>query len=316
MNTTETLIHECAHVRRRDPWVLALQRLALVVFWPHPLLDRSDADLPLRLLGFTLLAIGDPRAVPALIRAIPRTLRPAGSDCGFQLSDPELREFMSQHHLSGPDQRGYISLGRPVREIFTALQKISGATCGEEEVFSTLSLLLPQGSVGLQAWEIPNERWDTIAEEARQDRPLELGRPAGDMLMHYDSAQARYIPNRRATFLFITREGTPGILRLTTQVFEPGSRPAPADASPANTDPILRLRKRYALPMAVKDLGPNQDEEEAGGQEAGVKIVNPGIIAIAPKPKAAGWQPIGVRIEYKFFIRDDEGAPNSATGGR
>jgi hypothetical protein len=407
------------------------------------LLDRTDRDFPLRLLGFTLRAIGDPRAMPALIRAIPKTLRPSGSDCGVQFSDPELREFMFQHHLGGPEQRGFVHLGRPVRELFGALQKLTGATWGEEELFQSFlegeghqrdlkrqlfdrvahrwadwwaanwtrfvtdpalaAVRLPpltlsgqaglgrfptgpgvktaggggnvpicpvqqQGAycfldldtgrqpawpkafgdlsgkeaslealwawasqegmdlagmtyrspgsdevyyyprgVGLQAWEIPNERWDTIAEEVRQDRPLELGRPAGDTLMHYDSEQARYIPNRRATFLFITREGTPGILRLTTQVAEPGSHPAPAEASPANTDAMLRFRKRYALPLAIKDLGPNQDEEEAGGQAAGVEIVSPGLIAIAPKPKAAGGQPIGVRMEYKFFFRDDEG---------
>ncbi len=42
---TETLIHECAHVRRRDQWVLAVQRLALVVFWPHPLLHYLNREL-------------------------------------------------------------------------------------------------------------------------------------------------------------------------------------------------------------------------------------------------------------------------------
>jgi protocatechuate 3,4-dioxygenase beta subunit len=42
---TQTLIHECAHVRRRDPWVLALQRLALVVLWPHPLLHYLNREL-------------------------------------------------------------------------------------------------------------------------------------------------------------------------------------------------------------------------------------------------------------------------------
>ncbi len=45
-------------------------------------LDRTTENRPLRSLGFTLRAIGDPRAVPALIRAIPRTLVPAGSDFG------------------------------------------------------------------------------------------------------------------------------------------------------------------------------------------------------------------------------------------
>ena len=46
-------------------------------------LERTTADQPLRSLGFTLRAIGDPRAVPALIRAIPRTLMPPGSDFGL-----------------------------------------------------------------------------------------------------------------------------------------------------------------------------------------------------------------------------------------
>jgi len=39
-------------------------------------LDRASKDTPMRLLPFTLRAIGDPRAVPALIRAVPRTLLP------------------------------------------------------------------------------------------------------------------------------------------------------------------------------------------------------------------------------------------------
>jgi beta-lactamase regulating signal transducer with metallopeptidase domain len=42
---TETLIHECAHVRRRDHWVLLMQRLALVVLWPHPLLHYLNREL-------------------------------------------------------------------------------------------------------------------------------------------------------------------------------------------------------------------------------------------------------------------------------
>ena len=40
-------------------------------------LDRTTENRMLRRLGFALRAIGDPRAVPALIRAIPRTLLPS-----------------------------------------------------------------------------------------------------------------------------------------------------------------------------------------------------------------------------------------------
>lgn len=137
-------------------------------------------------------------------------------------------------------------------------------------------------AVELQAWEVPNERWDTVAEEVKQELPLELGRPAGELLMHYDTEQGRYVPNRRATFLFLTREGTPGILRLTTQVLPPGTPLAPTDPSVKN-DPVTVFRERYGLPTPTKDLGSNQKEEEAG------------------------WEPIGVKIEYKFFVRESGG---------
>ncbi len=32
----DVLIHECAHVARRDPWVHLVQRCAAVLYWPHP----------------------------------------------------------------------------------------------------------------------------------------------------------------------------------------------------------------------------------------------------------------------------------------
>src|SRR6476646_1080110 len=51
-------------------------------------LDGTSRDTQMRLLAFTLRAIGDPRAVPALIRTFPRTLLPPGSDCGISVPDP------------------------------------------------------------------------------------------------------------------------------------------------------------------------------------------------------------------------------------
>ncbi len=32
----DVLIHECAHIVRRDPWINAAQRAAGILFWPHP----------------------------------------------------------------------------------------------------------------------------------------------------------------------------------------------------------------------------------------------------------------------------------------
>jgi beta-lactamase regulating signal transducer with metallopeptidase domain/protocatechuate 3,4-dioxygenase beta subunit len=39
------LVHECAHVARRDPWVNLLQRVAAVLFWPHPLIHLLNRRL-------------------------------------------------------------------------------------------------------------------------------------------------------------------------------------------------------------------------------------------------------------------------------
>jgi beta-lactamase regulating signal transducer with metallopeptidase domain len=41
----DVLIHECAHLLRRDPWVGLLQRLAGAIFWPHPFVHYVNAQL-------------------------------------------------------------------------------------------------------------------------------------------------------------------------------------------------------------------------------------------------------------------------------
>ena len=56
-------------------------------------LDRTSRDRSLRALAFTLRAIGDPRACPALIGAIDRTV-PSSSDFGLQVDDRQTANFM------------------------------------------------------------------------------------------------------------------------------------------------------------------------------------------------------------------------------
>lgn len=90
-------------------------------------LDRTERNSTLRSLGFVLRAIGDPRAVPALIRAIPKTRGNQGSDCGANILDPDLRAFMlkNQNHPQ-PESDGFVLRGRPVNEIVTALEILTG----------------------------------------------------------------------------------------------------------------------------------------------------------------------------------------------
>jgi beta-lactamase regulating signal transducer with metallopeptidase domain len=99
-------------------------------------LDRTTADRTLRRLAFAMRAIGDARAVPALIRAIPRTLVPASSDYGLVVDDAALAAFMRKYELNGGRMGGlYFNFGRPVREVFGTLEKLTGQNFDDAEVF-------------------------------------------------------------------------------------------------------------------------------------------------------------------------------------
>ena len=322
-------------------------------------LERTTADQPLRSLGFTLRAIGDPRAVPALIRAIPRTLRPPGSDMGLRMDDLELLAFLRKHDLDEDDKRGGFGFGRPYREITGALQAITGHRFNEDELnfihlsgtpkqrwlqrwlyhglaarwavwwkqnwrkftddpaYSKISLpqlpdappvaaisaeqpfstgdqvhasgswsnviigppqaqeyyrtfkdldtgretkwpkelpdptkakgdeitafaakegfdlrgieYKPPGSdrsyyalqqLGLRAWQVDNSLYGAIESDLHAEKIPNLDRPAGELLIDYDPVTKTYHPENKATFLFVTREGTTGILQLTGLVNE------------------------------------------------------------------------------------------------
>ena len=115
---------------RCDEWGAAIRELIQIGKPAIPELvaelDRTDREQELRALGFILRAIHDPRAVPALIRAIPKTLQPPRSDYGLSFSDAELNAFMREHQRYKDDKSQHVSYGRPVNEILDALAKISG----------------------------------------------------------------------------------------------------------------------------------------------------------------------------------------------
>jgi hypothetical protein len=114
---------------RDEEWAQRIRELALIGKDAVPELvaelDRADRDATLRSLAFTLRAIGDPRSVPALIRAIPKALRPPGSDCGVGIIDPELRKFMKANQNHKDDDASNVLCGRPVNEILSALERIT-----------------------------------------------------------------------------------------------------------------------------------------------------------------------------------------------
>ena len=126
-------------VDEEELWCLLMRELVAIGRDAVPQLcaelDRTTEDRTQRRLAFALRAIGDARAVPALIRAIPRTLVPSSSDYGLIVNDPELTAFMQKHDLRKGQGGTYFDLGRPVREIFATLQGLSGQDLNDAELF-------------------------------------------------------------------------------------------------------------------------------------------------------------------------------------
>ena len=61
---------------------------------------------------------------------------------------------------------------------------------------------------------------DKIESDLRAEKIPDLNHPAGELLIDFDPETKTYHPENKATFLFVTREGTTGILQLTGLVNE------------------------------------------------------------------------------------------------
>lgn len=97
-------------------------------------LDTTNDERMLRCMGFVVRGIGDKRAIPALIRALPKTCVTSGSDYGLVAKDPELLAFMQKHDRDRQHNATHYGFGRAVNEISFTLQKLTGVKHGEEEI--------------------------------------------------------------------------------------------------------------------------------------------------------------------------------------
>ncbi len=133
-------------------------------------LDRTTTDAMLRRLGFALRAIDDPRAVPALIRAIPNSLLPAGSDYGLIVADGPLTEFMQKHDLRNGQGGRYFNFGLASREIFGALEKLTGQNFDDAELNGLFRSDDPRGrSLQRRLFTRKAQRWQTWWEAHWQE---------------------------------------------------------------------------------------------------------------------------------------------------
>jgi beta-lactamase regulating signal transducer with metallopeptidase domain len=344
-------------------------------------LDTTQNERMMRTLGFTLRAIGDKRAVPALIRTIPKTCQPPSSDYGCRVDDAGLMAFMRKHDWDwGDEDRSpdNFSFGRPVVEISGALQKLTGQSNGEmeimtvflngsdhqqrqqrrlyqrsaqrwaewweanwkqqvaDEAYAHVSLYvrkdletgrefphgpnvkfaepsegmilqsihapeaeevtpfgkivfmdldtgrigglpkhlrspdgapekmdeisawaaregfdvmgteyIPPGekqphyvirSLGLTAWQIKTDLWNTIEDELKKPEAPSLGTPADGLLAQFDEAKGQYDPKEFVAFLFVTREGGYGALFVGAEVTDTSLKPGTPALPPRETE--------------------------------------------------------------------------------
>jgi hypothetical protein len=75
-------------------------------------------------------------------------------------------------------------------------------------------------SLGLSAWQVDDDRWGSLEKEIAETEPIKLGRPASGLLLHYDAKAKQFDAVKPAIFLFHTREGAFGMLRVGVEVLD------------------------------------------------------------------------------------------------
>jgi hypothetical protein len=70
---------------------------------------------------------------------------------------------------------------------------------------------------GVKAWEIGPRELRNI-DKLIAAGTLPDGRDVGELLMHYDAASEQLVPDANGAFLFVTREGSMGLIEITDHV--------------------------------------------------------------------------------------------------
>ncbi len=373
-------------VRLTDPWLRTMKEI--VDLGPRAVpeliaeLDATSDEAMLRCLGFILRAIGDKRAVPALIRAISKTLVPSSSDYGLTAKDDELARFARKYDMDDNNDVGdQYSFGRPIREIFASLESLTDQRFDESELFHTfrtgtdsqmhlkrlayhrvarkwadwwegkapalirdkaywkvhlpvppekgaqvdgaattykvserhsnwilqsifdakaerslfdldtgrtaglpkkwrspeaidahfdeiLAWAASEGfdllgtdyvdfdgrryfalrQIGLQAWELGPDRWKKLPATIRIDALLKEGVPAKNWLLHIDKESGQLDPKATVPFLYITREGNPGVLYVGIEVQDDSLKPGGIVMGDSELDPVAFTKgRRFAF---------------------------------------------------------------------
>ena len=96
-------------------------------------------------------------------------------------------------------------------------------------------------SFGLKAWEISPRDLRNL-DKLVASGTLPKGREVGELLMHYDEASKRLVPDANAAFLYVTREGSLGLIETTDRVVRTADLTGTAGGPPAGVGFFLGVR--------------------------------------------------------------------------
>jgi hypothetical protein len=79
--------------------------------------------------------------------------------------------------------------------------------------------------IGLRAWELGKERWKLSSTDVTLESLQAEGTPASDLLLHFDRGGGSFDPQATASFLYVKREGTYGVLFIGVPVEDTNVKP-------------------------------------------------------------------------------------------
>jgi beta-lactamase regulating signal transducer with metallopeptidase domain len=159
----DVLVHECAHVLRRDSAVGLLQRIALMLFWPYPLMALLNRQLTLAREevcdNYVLLHVPGPQYAQTLFDLSER-IQPLSSNL--------VQVGLFQHYC--PLERRVAGLLDMRRNIMTKINR--WAALGLAVVFLSIALLAA-GSRILQAKPEETKNNETASTTEEKKNPIE-----------------------------------------------------------------------------------------------------------------------------------------------
>jgi hypothetical protein len=110
-------------------------------------------------------------------------------------------------------------------------------------------------SIGMRAWELGDHRWKHTFDDITLGELESEGLPTGELLLHRDPDTTEFDPLATATFLYMTKEGTPGLLYVGVEVQDDSQKPGGIAQGDLEHDPVgFEKGRRFGFSYLV-DLG-------------------------------------------------------------